>query len=80
MLPRPENPSTETDDGIKCLSDKDTYCYLGVEQLLTANDKKVKDSVIVEYRKRVHKIWGAQLNSRHKVDATNTLAVSLLRY
>ena len=80
VLPGPENPSTEPDDSIKCLSDKDTYRYLGVEQLFTANDKKVKDSVIAEYRKRLHKIWGSQLNSRHKVDAINTLALSLLRY
>ena len=42
----PVNPSTETDDGIKCFSDKDTYRYLGVKQLFTANDKNVKDSVI----------------------------------
>ena len=26
------------------------------------------------------KIWKSQLNSQHKVDATNTLAMSLLRY
>ena len=36
----------------------------------------MKDSVITEYKKRLHKILKSQL----KVDATNTLAVSLLRY
>ena len=36
--------------------------------------------MIAEYKKRLHKIWKSQLNSRHKVDATNTLAISLLRY
>ena len=78
VLPGPENPSTE--DGIKCLFGKDTYWYPGVEQLFATDDKKVKDSVIAEYKKRLHKIGKSQLNSRHKVDATNTLAISLLRY
>ena len=80
VLPGPENPGTSPDDGIQCLSDKDTYRYLGIEQLFATDDKKVKDSVIAEYKKRLHKIWKSQLNSRHKVDATNTLAISLLRY
>ena len=80
VLPGPQNPRTTPDDGIKCLSNRDTYRYLGVEQLFVTNDKKVKDNVIAEYRKRLHKIWRSQLNSRHKVDATNTLAMSLLRY
>ena len=80
VLPGPENPGTSPEDGIKCLSDKDTYRYLGIEQLFATDDKKVKDSVIAEYKKRLHKIWKSQLNSRHKVDATNTLAISLLRY
>ena len=31
VLPGPQNPSTTTNDGIKCLSDRDTYRYLGVE-------------------------------------------------
>ena len=42
---------------IKCLSDRDTHRYLGVEQLFAMDDKKVKDNVIAEYRKRLHKIW-----------------------
>ena len=28
VLPGPENPSTEPDDDIKCLPNKDTYGYL----------------------------------------------------
>ena len=40
----------------------------------------MKDRVICEYRKRLHKIWKLQLNSKTKVDATNALAISLLRY
>ena len=79
VLPGPENPSTTPDDGIKCVSDRDACRYLGVEQLFATDNKKVKDNVIVEYRKGLHKIWKSQLNSRHKVDATNTLAMSLLR-
>ena len=72
MLPGPQSPSTTPDDGIKCLSDRGTYRYLGVEQLFATDDKKVKDNVIAEYRKILHKIWKSQLNSRHKVDGTNT--------
>ena len=56
MLPGPENPGTEPDDGVKCLSDKDTYWYLGVEQLFTAKNKKVKDSVIAELNVLSHAI------------------------
>ena len=33
VLPGPQNPSTTPDDGTKCLSDRDTHRYLGVEQL-----------------------------------------------
>ena len=54
VLPGPQNPSTTPDDGIKCLSDRDTYRYLGVEQLFATDDKKVKDNVIAEYRKTLH--------------------------
>ena len=80
VLPGPENSGTAPENGIKCLSEQDIYRYFGIEQLFATDDKKVKDSVIAEYRKRLHKIWKSELNVQHKVDATNTLAVSLLRY
>ena len=46
--------------------------------MFTANDKKVKDSVIAEYKKILYKnlIWRSQLNSHHKVNAIDTLAMS----
>ena len=68
-----ENPGISPEDGIKCLSKKDTYWYLGIKQIFAM---KVKDSVIAEYKKRLHKIWKSQLKLQHKVDATNTLAIS----
>ena len=40
----------------------------------------MKDSVITEYKKKLHKIWKSLLNLQHKVNATNTLAISLQRY
>ena len=40
VLPGPQNPSTTLDGGIKCLSDRGTYQYLGVEQLFATDDKK----------------------------------------
>ena len=63
VLPGPENPGTSLEDGIKCLSEQDTYQYLGIKQLFAMDDKKVKDSVIAEYKKRLHKIWKSQLNA-----------------
>ena len=78
VLPGPKNPGTSPEDDIKCLSKKDTYWYIGIEQLFAMDNKNVKDFVISEYKKRLRKIWISQLNSQHK--ATNTLAISLLRY
>ena len=75
----PDNPNPEP-DSMRCLSPQDTYRYLGIDQLFETDDKLVKDRVICEYRKRLHKIWKSQRNSKNKVDATNALAVSLLKY
>ena len=60
VLLGPENPSTAPEDGIKCVSGKDTYRYLGVKQLFATDEKKVKDYVIAVYKKRLHKIWKSQ--------------------
>ena len=79
VLPGPDNPNPEP-DSMRCLSPQDTYRYLGIDQLFETDDKLVKDRVICECRKRLHKIWKSQLYSKNKVDATNALAVSLLRY
>ena len=51
VLPGPENSSTTPHDGIKCLTDRYSYRYIGVEQLFIMDSKKVKDSVIAEYWK-----------------------------
>ena len=80
VLPGPEIPSAAPEDVIKCLFDKDTYRYLGVKQLFATDDKKMQNSVIAEYKKRLHEIWKSQLNLHHKLDAINTLAICLLRY
>ena len=51
VLHGPENLSTTSHDGIKCLPDRYAYLYIGVEQLFVMDSKKVKDSVIAEYWK-----------------------------
>ena len=54
LLTGPEIPNTTSGDGNKCLSSRDTYSYLCVEQLFGKDDKKVKDSVIAVHRKRLY--------------------------
>jgi hypothetical protein len=60
-------------DSMQCLSPQYVYRYLGIDQLFETDDKLVKDHVTCEYRKRLHRIWKSQLNSKNKIKATNAL-------
>jgi len=57
-----------------------TYKYLGIEQLFKPDHKAVRERLTKTYAKRLHRIWSSGLNSKHKVNATNTWAVSVFRY
>ena len=57
-----------------------TYKYLGIEQLFKPDHKTVRARLYKTYAKRLRQIWSSSLNSKNKVHATNTWAVSLFRY
>ena len=57
-----------------------SYRYLGVMQLFDPKLRTVKKQLKEEYLRRVGEVWSTELSSRHKVNATDTLAVALFRY
>ena len=57
-----------------------TYRYLGIEQLFKPDHKAVRERLTKTYAKRLRQIWSSDLNSKHKVHATNTWAVAVFRY
>ncbi len=62
------------------LGDSDTYRYLGVSQLLTADKHKTKREVKREFKKRERKVWGSGICARQARMAHNAWAVPVCSY
>ena len=60
--------------------DSERYWYLRIEQLFKADHANIREHLTKQYVKRLHRIWSSALNSKHKVHATNTWAVSVFWY
>ena len=61
--------------------DKDRgYKYLGVLEADKIKDKEMKEKIQKEYFRRVRRILKSKLNSGNTILATNSRAVSLIRY
>ena len=68
------------DRTIASLSYENVYKYLGVKQVFRPALTTIKKRVTQTYHRRLRRIWGSELNARHKVNATNVWAVSVFRY
>ena len=65
---------------VEALHGSNIYKYLGIKQLFDHRHKTVREELKGEYKRRMVTIWSSELSSKHKVDATNTWAVTLFRY
>jgi len=61
----------ELDETCKCL---------GIEEGEGINNSQMKDSLLREYYHQVQQILKTELNSKNKITAINTFAVSVLVY
>ena len=68
------------DRHISAVTNGNTYRYLGIEQVFKPDLKAIRGRLSKTYVKRLRKIWSSDLNSKHKVQATNVWAVSIFRY
>ena len=59
---------------------RDSYKYLGVDQLFGERGRQTAKRVSAEYLHRVHMRWRAGLNSRKTVRMHNSYAMGVLRY
>ena len=70
-----------TDHGqMRVATNTSPYVYLGIEQVIRPTAAAMFERLRKEYKKRLNKIWGSELNGKHKIRATNVWAVSLFRY
>ena len=60
--------------------DEKGYKYLGILELDKAKEKEVKEVLKAEYLRRAKLVMRSKLHGRNKIKATNTWAVSLMRY
>jgi hypothetical protein len=56
------------------------YKYLGVSERHHHDAVKVKEAMLGVYADRLNNIWASSLSAKNKVQATNSLAVSVLLY
>ena len=60
--------------------DEKGYKYLGILELDKVKEKEMKEVLKAEYLRRAKLVMRSRLHGRNKIKATNTWAVSLLRY
>ena len=65
---------------IKSLQENDGYKYLGVLQKDEVMEKKMKEVITKEYKRRVRKVLETKLNGGNIIKAINTWAIPVLRY
>ena len=70
----------DEDRVITSVTEGQTYRYLGIEQVFDPDHKTIREKLERAYVKRLRRIWSSDLNSKHKVRATNGWAVPVFRY
>ena len=60
--------------------DEEGYKYLGILELDKVKEKGMKEVLKAEYLRRAKLVMRSKLHGRNKIKATNTWAVSLMRY
>ena len=60
--------------------DEKGYKYLGILELDKVKEKEMKKILRAEYLRRAKLVMRSKLHGRNKIKATNTWAVSLMRY
>ena len=66
------------DTEVRELYQEEVYKYLGVDENDGIQYSKMKEKIRKEYTKRVRLILRTELNGRNKVQAINSLAVSVI--
>ena len=65
---------------MRSLNENEGYKYLGILQADQIKQKKMKEKVGNEYKRRVRKLLETKLNGQNIINAINTRAIPLLRY
>ena len=67
-------------DKIRTLGENETYKYLGILEVDTIKQVKMKDKIPKEYLRRTRKLPEIKLSSRNLIKGINTWAVPFVRY
>ena len=70
----------DIDTKIKKLDQKETYKYLGIEEGDGIQHGKMKEKIRKECYRRVRAVLQSELNAKNKLEAINTLAISVVSY
>ena len=62
------------------IGDDQAYKYLGIEENVVIEHRKMREKIKKEYLKRLKKICGTQLTNKNKITAVNQLALPVLNY
>ena len=57
-----------------------SYMYLGIEGSFDIQHKNEKEKLKKEYLRRLRLVLGTELSAKNKIQATGSLAVTVLRY
>ena len=70
----------DIDTKIKKLDQKETYKYLGIEEGDGIQHGKMKEKIRKECYRRIRAVLQSELNAKNKLEAINTLAISVVSY
>jgi hypothetical protein len=79
-LTKNENISLNNRTVTRNMEHDETYKYLGIEEGDSIDNSQMQNKLMKEYYLKVWQILKAELNSKRKITAINTLAVPVLVY
>ena len=79
-LQKTSSINLDIDTAITDLDPEETYKYLGVSEGDGINHALMKEKIRKEYYRRIRLVLKTELNSKNRIEAINTLAVSVVQY
>lgn len=77
---RPGDYTVGDTDTITAMEPTDLYKYLGYKQLKGLDHKNIKNTLTIEYKRRLNAICITQLSGKNLIKALNTYAIPILTY
>ncbi|CAH2107788.1 unnamed protein product [Euphydryas editha] len=77
---RPGNYAVNDTDIITAMEPTELYKYLGYKQLKGLDHTEIKNTLTIEFKKRINALCKTQLTGKHLIKSLNTYAIPILTY